>query len=80
MCGVGQVMTTIEKKIYHLLQAKFIRSVHRDALAVLYAQALSSSHRVYSRIDWDRLQARIKERLGQRGLDYVKREALKRNQ
>ncbi len=70
-------MTTIEKKIYHLLERERVDAIKREAVAILYAEAFKSSPRVYNAVQWDRLQARIKEKCGLRALNQMKRRALK---
>lgn len=70
-------MTTIEKKIYHLLNRDKVDPINREAIALLYAKAFNSSHRIYSCIEWDQLHTRMKEKLGLRALNHIKRQALK---
>ena len=51
-------------------------AVTLDVVAGLYAQGHNAIYRVYSRIQWDLLDAHIQAIRGQEGLDYVRRKAL----
>jgi hypothetical protein len=68
-------MTKIESKIYAALAGD--EEAHTlEEIAGLYAQGHNASYSIYSRIQWELLDAHIREKRGQEGLDYVRRGAL----
>jgi hypothetical protein len=69
-------MTRIEKDIYEALKKGNSKYTLR-IVAALYSAAHKSTHRVYSKIQWELLDARIRDVLGARGLASVKKEAFK---
>lgn len=67
-------MTKIERQIGELLtNGPSSKRLCLESIAALYARGRSSSFRVYSRIDWDRLDDRIRQIHGEKGLSFIKR-------
>jgi hypothetical protein len=69
-------MTAIEKEIYAMLK----REKDQWTLQMLteaYVRAHNSTHRVFRKIDWEKLDAAIKRARGQEGLDHVRRAAVR---
>ncbi len=70
-------MTQIESKIYAALASDDGGEIHLAQIACLYTQAHGANFNVYKRIQWDLLDAHIKEKRGDEGLDYCQREAVR---
>ena len=69
-------MTKIERDIYAALQ----RGELITTIAILYANAHGATYNVYSRIQWELLDAEIQKVHGKRGLNQCRRASVKQQQ